>query len=53
MNRSRHTALRRAQWLALLPLGLMAGFFFAFAIDVGPAMAQLDAGTSGDGDAIV
>lgn len=45
MNRSRHTALRRAQWLALLPLGLMAGFFFAFAIDVGPAMAQLDAAT--------
>ena len=43
MNRSRHTALRRAQWLALLPLGSMAGFFFAFAIDVGPAMAQLDA----------
>ena len=37
------TALRAAEWLALLPLGLMAGFFFAFAIDVAPAMTQLDA----------
>jgi uncharacterized membrane protein len=31
------------QVLALVLLGLMAGFFFAFAIDVAPAMARLDA----------
>ena len=31
------------QGLSLLLLGLMAGFFFAFAVDVVPAMAQLDA----------
>jgi uncharacterized membrane protein len=29
--------------VATLLLGLMAGFFFAFAVDVAPAMAQLDA----------
>lgn len=29
--------------LAVLLLGLMAGFFFAFAVDVAPAMARLDA----------
>ncbi len=29
--------------LATCLLGIMAGFFFAFAIDVAPAMAQLDA----------
>jgi uncharacterized membrane protein len=28
---------------ATLLVGLMAGFFFAFAVDVAPAMAQLDA----------
>lgn len=43
MNAARHHALQWVQWLALLPLGLMAGFFFAFAIDVAPAMTQLDA----------
>ena len=32
-----------SEWLALLLLGTMAGFFFAFAIDVAPAMASLDA----------
>lgn len=37
------TALRLLTLLAQLLLGLMAGFFFAFAIDVAPAMAQLDA----------
>jgi uncharacterized membrane protein len=31
------------QVFALVLLGLMAGFFFAFAIDVAPAMALLDA----------
>lgn len=31
------------QWLATLLLGLMAGFFFAFAVDVAPAMRELDA----------
>lgn len=31
--------------LATALLGLMAGFFFAFAIDVAPAMANLDAAT--------
>lgn len=31
--------------LAVCLLGLMAGFFFAFAIDVVPAMTQLDAAT--------
>jgi uncharacterized membrane protein len=30
--------------IAVCLLGLMAGFFFAFAVDVAPAMAQLDAG---------
>lgn len=27
---------------AVLLIGLMAGFFFAFAVDVAPAMAQLE-----------
>lgn len=31
------------QCIAVSLLGLMAGFFFAFAVDVVPAMAQLDA----------
>lgn len=31
------------QVFALALLGLMAGFFFAFAVDVAPAMARLDA----------
>ena len=31
------------QILAICLLGLMAGFFFAFAIDVAPAMRELDA----------
>lgn len=31
------------QLLTVMLLGLMAGFFFAFAVDVAPAMAQLDA----------
>lgn len=35
--------LPAAEALAILLLGLMAGFFFAFAIDVAPAMAKLDA----------
>ena len=34
---------RLAACLAALLLGLMAGFFFAFAVDVAPAMANLDA----------
>ena len=36
-------ALRLLETLATLLLGLMAGFFFAFAVDVAPAMGQLDA----------
>lgn len=43
MSRAAHAALRGTEWLALVLLGLMAGFFFAFAVDVAPAMAQLDA----------
>ncbi len=43
MSGAAHTALRASEWLALVLLGLMAGFFFAFAVDVAPAMAQLDA----------
>ena len=39
------TASLVTQCLAAGLLGLMAGFFFAFAIDVVPAMAQLDATT--------
>lgn len=31
------------QVIAVTLLGLMAGFFFAFAVDVAPALAQLDA----------
>jgi uncharacterized membrane protein len=37
------TAYRLSTVLATLLLGLMAGFFFAFWVDVAPAMAQLDA----------
>ena len=36
-------ALPALEALAALLLGLMSGFFFAFAIDVAPAMARLDA----------
>jgi uncharacterized membrane protein len=36
-------AAATAEVLATLLLGLMAGFFFAFAVDVAPAMRQLDA----------
>lgn len=36
-------ALPAAEAASTVLLGLMAGFFFAFAIDVAPAMAQLDA----------
>ena len=39
----RHLTALVVQCLAVSLLGLMAGFFFAFAIDVAPAMAQLDA----------
>lgn len=45
MSGAAHTALRASEWLALWLLGLMAGFFFAFAVDVAPAMARLDAAT--------
>jgi len=38
-------AYRVSTCAATVLLGLMAGFFFAFAIDVAPAMAQLDAAT--------
>lgn len=37
-----HVALG-LELLTVLLLGLMAGFFFAFAVDVAPAMARLDA----------
>lgn len=37
------TAYRASTVVATLLLGLMAGFFFAFWVDVAPAMAQLDA----------
>jgi len=40
MNR---TALALLELLAVCLLGTMSGFFFAFAIDVAPAMRQLDA----------
>ena len=36
-------ALRALIVLSQVLLGLMAGFFFAFAVDVAPAMARLDA----------
>lgn len=36
-------ALAALEALAALLLGVMSGFFFAFAIDVAPAMARLDA----------
>lgn len=39
----RSTVFVAAQVLASVLLGLMAGFFFAFAADVVPAMARLDA----------
>ncbi|MDP3821282.1 MAG: DUF1772 domain-containing protein [Burkholderiales bacterium] len=39
-----HALERGTAFLALLLMGLMAGFFFAFAIDVVPAFAELDAG---------
>jgi len=38
-----HTAYRASAIAATTLLGLMAGFFFAFAIDVAPAMRELDA----------
>ncbi|MET0332879.1 MAG: hypothetical protein ABW190_01300, partial [Rhizobacter sp.] len=37
------TAYRVSAILATLLLGLMAGFFFAFWVDVAPAMVNLDA----------
>lgn len=37
-----HTLYRCAAALATVLLGLMAGFFFAFAVDVAPAMTHLD-----------
>ena len=43
MLRGMNTTARSAEVLATLALGLMAGFFFAFAVDVAPAMAGLDA----------
>lgn len=42
MNRLLHGAYRPSAVAATALLGLMAGFFFAFAIDVAPAMAHLD-----------
>ncbi len=39
----RHHLATLLEVIAVTLLGLMAGFFFAFAIDVVPAMAQLDA----------
>lgn len=39
-----HALERGTAFVALLLMGLMAGFFFAFAIDVVPAFAELDAG---------
>jgi uncharacterized membrane protein len=42
---ARFDGYRVAACVATVPLGLMAGFFFAFAIDVAPAMANLDAST--------
>lgn len=38
-------AYRVCTCVATMLLGLMAGFFFAFAIDVAPAMTHLDAAT--------
>lgn len=35
-------ALPAAEAAAIVLLGLMSGFFFAFAVDVAPAIAQLD-----------
>ncbi len=37
-----HTLNRLTAVLATVLLGLMAGFFFAFAVDVAPAMTHLD-----------
>jgi uncharacterized membrane protein len=42
-RRMRSWIARTFEVTAVLLLGLMAGFFFAFAADVAPAMAQLDA----------
>lgn len=42
---TRRWAHPAASFLATLLMGLMAGFFFAFAVDVAPAMAHLDAQT--------
>jgi uncharacterized membrane protein len=39
-----HTLERGTAFVAVLLIGLMAGFFFAFAIDVAPAFAELAAG---------
>ena len=39
----RHQVARLVEVLATCLLGVMAGFFFAFAIDVAPAMTNLDA----------
>jgi uncharacterized membrane protein len=38
-----HRPALAAETLAIVLLGLMAGFFFAFAVDVAPAMRGLDA----------
>lgn len=38
-------ALPAAEAAAIVLLGLMSGFFFAFAVDIVPAMAQLDGPT--------
>jgi uncharacterized membrane protein len=43
MNTSARRLATATELVATLLLGLMAGFFFAFAIDVAPAMTQLDA----------
>ena len=42
-NTRRRALCALSEWLAVLLLGTMAGFFFAFAVDVAPAMAGLDA----------
>lgn len=39
----KRVALPVLELLALVALGVMAGFFFAFAVDVAPAMRHLDA----------
>lgn len=45
MSAPRRRWLTLAEVAATVLLGLMAGFFFAFAVDVAPAMAELDAVT--------